>query len=67
MQYCYVNLQTELLNKLMTVDENFTKTIPKGKLLNSINADVIDIGDMLDTLSEFLMTLLITFTWQLFL
>lgn len=58
MQYCYTNLHTKILNKLMTVDENFTKKISKGKLLNSINSDVLDIGDMLDTLSELLMTLI---------
>lgn len=58
MQYCYTNLHTKILNKLMTVDENFNKKISKGKLLNSINSDVLDIGDMLDTLSELLMTLI---------
>ncbi len=58
MHYCYTNLNTKILNQLITVDENFTKKIPKGKLLNSINADVIDIGDMFDMVTEFFMTLI---------
>ena len=59
MSYCYNSLQTKLLNKLVQVDDNFTKNIGKGKLLNSINSDVIDIGDMCNQISELFTT---TFT-----
>ena len=58
MKQCYHSLQTRILNKLITVDENFTKKISKGRLMNSINSDVIDIGDMSDQISEFFITLL---------
>lgn len=58
MNYCYRKLQTRLLNKLVTVDDNFTKHISKGKLINSINQDVMDIGDMCDQISELLTTIL---------
>lgn len=58
MNYCYRGLQTRLLNKLVTIDDNFTKHVSKGKLLNSINSDVIDIGDMCDRVSELMTTLI---------
>ena len=58
MSYCYNNLQTKLLNKLVQVDDNFTKNIGKGKLLNSINSDVIDIGDMCNQISELFTTII---------
>ncbi len=55
--YCYRSLQTRLFNKLENIDDNFTKHISKGKLLNSINSDVTEIGDMCDQVSELLTTL----------
>ena len=58
MNYCYGSLQTRILNKLVTIDDKFTNHISKGKLINSINSDVIDIGDMCDQISELLTTLL---------
>ena len=58
MSYCYNSLQTKLLNKLVQVDDNFTKNIGKGKLLNSINSDVIDIGDMCNQISELFTTII---------
>lgn len=58
MNYCYQSLQTRLLNKLVTIDDNFTNHISKGKLINSINSDVIDIGDMCDQVSELITTIL---------
>lgn len=50
--YCYDKLTKKVLNKLVTVDNNFTRLISKGRLMNSINADVIDIGDMCDRIAE---------------
>lgn len=58
MNYCYGSLQTRLLKKLVTIDDKFTNHISKGKLINSINSDVIDIGDMCDQISELLTTIL---------
>ncbi|MEG1705463.1 MAG: ABC transporter ATP-binding protein [Clostridia bacterium] len=58
MNYCYDGLQTKILNKLLTVDHNFTRFISKGRLMNSINTDIIDIGDMNDRISELLIGLL---------
>lgn len=53
MSYCYNNMQTKILNKLISVDNNFTRVFSKGRLMNTINSDVIDIGDMNDRISEF--------------
>ena len=58
MNFCYGSLQTKLLKKLVTIDDNFTKQISKGKLVNSINSDAILIGDMCDQISELLTTIL---------
>lgn len=55
MNYCYDRLTNKVLNKLVTVDNNFTRVISKGKLMNSINSDIINIGDMNDRISELLM------------
>ncbi|MDE6292915.1 MAG: ABC transporter ATP-binding protein/permease, partial [Bacilli bacterium] len=48
----------KVLNKLVDVDGNFTRMISKGRLMNSINSDIVEIGDMNDQLSEFFMGLL---------
>lgn len=58
MTYSYHRLQTRLFQKVLTSDDRFTKIISKGKLVNSINGDVIDIGDMMDQISEFFVTIL---------
>lgn len=51
-------MTTKVLNKLVNVDNNFTRVISKGRLMNSINSDIIDIGDMCDRISEVLMGML---------
>lgn len=58
MNYCYDKLTKKVLRKLVTVDNNFTRFISKGRLMNSINSDIIDIGDMNDRISEVLMGML---------
>lgn len=58
MNYCYDKMTTKVLNKLADVDSNFTRMISKGRLMNSINSDIVEIGDMNDQLSEFFMGLL---------
>ncbi len=52
--FVYDKLTTKILNKLISVDNNFTRIISKGRLMNSINSDIIDIGDMNDRISELL-------------
>ena len=52
MHYYYTNMQTRVLNKLATVDSGFNRVISKGRLMNSINGHIIDIGDMNDEISE---------------
>lgn len=52
--YCYDKLTEKIMNKLLEVDNNFTRYIGKGRLMNSINSDVISIGDMNDRISEVL-------------
>lgn len=56
--YCYDRLTKKVFNKLLNVDSNFTRVISKGRLMNSINADIIDIGDMCDQIAELLMGIL---------
>lgn len=56
--YCYVHLQQKIFDKVSMIDDNFTKHINKGKLLNSVNGDVMDIGDMCDRISELIMSIL---------
>lgn len=46
--YCYDKMTKKILNKLIGVDNNFTRYISKGRIMNSINSDIIDIGDMND-------------------
>ena len=58
MNFCYGSLQTRLLKKLVTIDDKFINHISKGKLINSINSDVIDIGGMCNQISELLTTIL---------
>ncbi len=52
--HCYDNLTNKILNKLINVDNNFTRVISKGRLINSISGDIIKIGDMNDRISEVL-------------
>lgn len=52
--YCYDKMTKKILNKLIGVDNNFTRYISKGRIMNSINSDIIDIGDMNDEISELL-------------
>ena len=56
--YCYVHLQQKIFDKVSMMDDNFTKHVNKGKLLNSVNGDVMDIGDMCDRISELVMSIL---------
>lgn len=58
MSYCYNKLTKKVLNKLISVDNNFTRLISKGRLMNSINSDIINIGDMNDRISEVSMGIL---------
>lgn len=50
--YCYDKLTSKILKKLIGVDQNFTRVISKGKLMNSINSDIIEVGEMNDCISE---------------
>ena len=52
--YCYDKLSTKILNKLVSVDGNFTRVVSKGRIMNSINSDLFQIGDMNDRISEIL-------------
>lgn len=58
MDFCYNRMTKKVLAKLINVDSNFTRFISKGKLMNSINSDIIEIGDMNDEISEFFMSIL---------
>lgn len=56
--YCYDRLTTKVLNKLISVDNNFTRVISKGRIMNSIDSDIVSIGDMNDDISELTIGLL---------
>ena len=56
--YCYVHLQQKIFDKVSMIDDNFPNKINKGKLLNSVNNDVINIGDMCDRISELFISIL---------
>jgi ABC-type multidrug transport system, ATPase and permease components len=53
----YTKLSKKILEKIINVDDSFTKKISKGKLLNSVNSDIFNICDMLDRISELFGTL----------
>lgn len=52
MNYYYQKMQKRILNKLVNVDSGFNSVISKGRLMNSINGHIIEIGDMNDEISE---------------
>lgn len=52
--YAYKNLQHRIFEKLISVDQNFTKKISKGRLMNTLNSDLIEIGEMNDQIAEFI-------------
>lgn len=56
--YCYDKLTEKVLNKLISVDNSFTRMISKGRLMNSINTDITEIGDMNDRIAEVLLGIL---------
>ncbi len=58
MNYCYDKMTKKVLAKLVSVDSNFTRIVSKGRLMNSINSDILEIGDMCDQISEFFMGIL---------
>ena len=55
--YCYRNLQTKVFNKLTSIDGDFTRSISKGRLMNTINSDLLEIGEMNDEIAEYFTTI----------
>ena len=54
--YSYRALQTKVFKKLISVDGDFTRKIDKGRLMNTINNDILEIGEMNDEISEYITT-----------
>ncbi|MDO4612315.1 MAG: ABC transporter ATP-binding protein [Candidatus Saccharibacteria bacterium] len=52
MNYTYDKMTTKVLNKLISVDNNFTRVVSKGRLMNSVNSDICSVGEMNDYISE---------------
>ncbi len=48
LKYNYVTLHKKIVDKIYTFDYDYQKTIPKGRIINSINMDLIDISEMAD-------------------
>ena len=55
--HTYHSIQSRIFEKLIHVDHNFTKKISKGRLMNTVNTDVIAIGEMNDEISEYITTI----------
>lgn len=54
--YSYRAMQTKIFKKLISVDNEFTRKVDKGQLMNTINSDIIEIGEMNDEISEYITT-----------
>ncbi len=54
--YSYRALQTKVFKKLISVDSDFTRKVNKGRLMNTINSDILEIGEMNDEISEYITT-----------
>ena len=55
--YSYLKMHDKIFKKLVNVDSNFTREIKKGEFMNTVNADLISIGEMSDELSEMIATI----------
>lgn len=53
-KYCYRNIQEQIIDKVFTYDEDFTKKISKAKILNTNNTDVVSLSLVIDFICEFL-------------
>lgn len=58
MIYSYQNLQDKVFSKLLSVDHDFNKKINRGKLLNVVNTDLFEIGEMNNEVVEFFTTII---------
>ena len=54
--FSYCAMQTKVFDKLLSVDSDFTRKISKGQLMNTINTDLIAIGELNDEISEYIAT-----------
>lgn len=52
--YIHSNLQSRLLNKVSTLDDEFYSKISKGKILNTNATDLENLSDLIDIICEFL-------------
>lgn len=58
MHHMVTTLESKIVNKVISVDENFTKKVSKGNLFSTINNDLYDIGDSLDSVVNMITTLI---------
>lgn len=58
MAYLYKNLHNSVFNKVIDSDINFITKISRGKLLNTINHDIIMIGDLINEIIVFFSSIL---------
>ena len=54
--YSYRRIHDKIFDKLTTVGDDFPRKIPKGAFMNTINNDVVAVGEMADELAEFFTT-----------
>lgn len=51
-KYSYKSLREKIVDKVFTYDVDFTDKIPKGTILNTVNADTANLSEMIDNVCE---------------
>lgn len=51
-KHIYHVLSTKIINKLFSVEYHFSKNIGKGRLISSINSDILKVSELNDSISE---------------
>lgn len=51
-KYSYQNLREKIIDKIFSYDADFTDTISKGTVLNTVNTDTANLAEMVDQVCE---------------
>lgn len=55
-KYSYKNLREKIVDKVFTYDADFTDKISKATILNTVNADIANLSEMIDRICEIMVT-----------
>ena len=62
---CYIKLHTKIINNIYNFDENYSKKLSNGKILNTCNMDIINISELpsylFDVIIQFVKFIIIIF------